>query len=123
MNENQIATLALDVAFDIHRNLGPGLLESAYQKIMIHELKNKGLDVKYELYLPVKYKDIHIDLAYRMDLVLNDKVVLELKTVEAIRDVHRAQILTYLRLGGYNLGLIINFHTALLKNGIKRFVI
>ncbi len=122
MNENQLATIALDVAFDIHRNLGPGLLESAYQKIMLHELKNKGLNVKSELYLPVKYKDVNVDLAYRLDLVLNDKVVLELKTVEAIRDVHQAQILTYLKLGGYNLGLIINFHTALLKNGIKRYI-
>jgi len=121
MNENQLATIALDVAFDIHRNLGPGLLESTYQKIMFHELREKGLDVKQELYLPVKYKDMEIDLSYRLDLVLNDKVVLELKCVEGFRDVHQSQILTYMKLGGYNLGLLINFHTSLLKNGIKRF--
>ena len=98
------------------------MLESAYQECLFFELKNLGLKVKKEVSLPIIYKDIKLDHGYRIDLLVEDKIVLELKTVEAFTDVHSAQILTYMKLGNYPLGLLINFHTKLLKNGLKRFI-
>ena len=122
MKENEIATLALDSAFEIHRALGPGLLESAYQNILYRELRRKRLHVVKEKHLPVIFKDIQLDHGYRIDLLLNNEVVIEIKTVEAFKDVHQAQVLTYLKLGGYKLGYLINFHSKLLKDGIRRFI-
>lgn len=122
MTENLIATKVLDSAFEIHTTLGPGLLESAYQQCLYHDLLNNGLKVEKELALPVKYKDLNIEQGYRIDLLVEDKVVVELKAIEAIEDRHLAQTLTYLKLGNYKLGLLINFNEKYLKTGIKRIV-
>ncbi len=123
MTENQLSNTIIGCAIEVHRNLGPRLLESAYQECLFFELKNKGLKVEKEKSLPIIYKELKLDQGYRIDLLVENKVVIELKTVESFTDVHFAQILTYLKLGNYKLGLLINFHTSLLKNGIKRFII
>ncbi|MGB5668157.1 MAG: GxxExxY protein [Maribacter sp.] len=122
MKDNDITNLIIGSAIEVHKTLGPGLLESAYQECLYYELKSKNLHVIKEVALPVVYKEVRLDHGYRIDLLVENKIVLELKTVECFTDVHYAQILTYLKLGGYDLGLLINFHTSLLKNGIKRFI-
>ena len=122
MEENKITEKIIGAAIEVHRTLGPGLLESAYQECLLYELKSLGLSVRKEVTLPIIYKEIKLNHGYRIDLLVNDKIVIELKTVESFTDVHSAQILTYLKLGEYPLGLLINFHTKLLKNGIKRFI-
>lgn len=122
MIDNELSKKIIGAAIEVHKALGPGLLESAYQECLLFELKSKGLKVEKELSLPIVYKDIKLDHGYRIDLLVENKIVIELKTVEAFTDVHFAQILTYLKLGNYPLGLLINFHTKLLKNGIKRFI-
>lgn len=119
---SEITKKIIGAAIEVHRVLGPGLLESAYQECLYFELLQQGFSVQKQLALPVVYKDIKIDHGYRIDLLVDSSVVLELKTVEAFTDVHEAQILTYLRLGNYPLGLLINFNTKLLKNGIKRYI-
>lgn len=103
--------------------LGPALLESAYQECLYYELINVGLKVDKERPMPIIYKEIKLDHGYRIDLLVENKIVIEIKTVECFTDVHTAQILIYMKLGNYNLGLIINFHVKLLKNGLKRFKI
>ena len=120
--DTKITERIIGAAIEVHKTLGPGLLESAYQECLCFELKNLGLKVKKEVSLPIIYKDIKLDHGYRIDLLVEDKKVLELKTVEAFTDVHSAQILTYMKLGNYPLGLLINFHTKLLKYGLKRFI-
>ncbi len=122
MTENEISKIIIGCAIEVHKTLGPGLLESAYQECLCYELKKKGLKIQKEKALPVIYKDIKLDQGYRIDILVENKVVIELKTVEFFTDVHSAQILTYLKLGEYKLGLLINFHVSLLKNGIKCFV-
>jgi GxxExxY protein len=122
MIENELSNIIIGKAIEVHRVLGPGLLESAYRQCLFYELGNLGLKVEMEKSLPINYKGIEIDHGYRIDLLINDLVVVELKTVETIIDVHEAQVLTYLKLGNYKLGLLINFNVKLLKNGIKRFV-
>lgn len=119
---NQLTDIIIGAAIDVHKTLGPGLLESAYQTCLCHELKNRGLKIEKEKALPIVYKDIKLDHGYRIDILVENKIVIELKTVDNFTDVHFAQILTYLKLGSYPLGLLINFHTKLLKNGLKRFV-
>lgn len=119
--ENEIATEILDVAFDIHRQLGPGLLESVYKEALYLKLQKSGLAVTKEKPLPVFYDGIRLDLGYRLDLEVDKKVIVEVKAVESIAPIHEAQILTYLKIGEYKLGLLINFNTVLLKNGIRRF--
>ena len=109
MTENEIATIVIGCAIEVHRHLGPGLLESAYQECLLYELKNKGLKVESEVPMPIIYKELSINHGYRMDILVEDKLVIELKTVECFTDVHLAQTLTYLRLGKYKLGLLINF--------------
>ncbi|MBC3845115.1 GxxExxY protein [Winogradskyella echinorum] len=109
-------------AIEVHKALGPGLLESAYQECLLYELKSIGYCVKREVSVPIVYKDIKLDHGYRIDLLVENKIVLELKTAERFTDVHTAQILTYMKLGNYPLGLLLNFNTKLLKNGIKRFI-
>ena len=120
---NEISGTIIGKAIEVHRQLGPGLLESAYQECLLYELNEAGLSVQKEVALPIVYKDIKLDHGYRIDLLVENKVVIELKTVEAFTDVHQAQILSYLKLGNYPLGLLINFHVKILKNGIRRFVI
>ena len=123
MTENEIASIIIGKAIDVHRELGPGLLESTYQECLFYELKNNNLMVAKELALPIIYKDIKLDHGYRIDLLVENKVVIEIKTVEFLNDVHTAQILTYMKLGNYKLGLLLNFNVKLLKEGIKRFIL
>jgi GxxExxY protein len=122
MSEDDISNIIIGCAIDIHRALGPGLLESAYRACLSYDLTEKGLQVVQEKPMPVIYKEIKLNQGYRMDLLVENKVVVELKRVEAINEVHVAQLLTYLKLGNYRLGLIINFQTKLLKQGIKRII-
>ena len=120
--ENELTNIIIGCAIDVHKQLGPGLLESAYKECLLYELKDFGLKVIKEKPIPIIYKDIKLDHGYRLDLLVNDKVVVELKTVDYLIDVHTAQMLTYLKLGNYNLGLIINFNVVVLKHGIKRII-
>ena len=120
--DNYLTDIIIGSAIEVHRNLGPGLLESAYQECLLFELRSKNLIVEKEKPLPIIYKDIKLDHGYRLDLLVENKVVIEIKTVECFTDVHTAQVLTYLKLGNYPLGLLFNFHTVLLKNGLKRFI-
>jgi GxxExxY protein len=119
---NYLSNKIIGFAIEVHRKLDPGLLESAYQKCLVHELRNSGLKVEVEKPMPIIYKKIKLDHGYRIDILVENTIVLELKTVDAFLDVHFAQVLTYLRLGNYKLGLLINFNVKLLKNGIKRII-
>ena len=122
MTENEISKKIIGCAIEVHKQLGPGLLESAYQECLLYELKHAGLKVRKEKPMPIVYKEVKLDHGYRIDLLVEEKVVIEIKTVEAFTDVHTAQVLTYLRLGDYKLGLLLNFHVAMLKRGIKRII-
>jgi GxxExxY protein len=122
IEENELSGIILGCAIEVHKQLGPGLLESAYQECLYFELRNKGLNVIKEKPMPIIYKEIKLDHGYRIDLLVENKVVIEIKTVESFTDVHTAQVLTYLKLGNYRLGLLLNFHVASLKNGIKRII-
>ncbi len=122
MIENEISNKIIGLAIEVHRSLGPGLLESAYRECLFYELINSGMLVEKEKPMPIVYKDVKLDHGYRMDLLVENRVVVETKTVEFFTDVHFAQVLTYFRLGNYKLGLLINFQVALLKNGIKRII-
>lgn len=122
MIENELSKKIIGCAIEVHRQLGPGLLESAYQECLYYELKQAGLKVQKEKPMPIVYKEVKLDHGYRIDLLVEEKVVIEMKTVEAFTDVHTAQVLTYLRLGKYKLGLLFNFQTTILKSGIKRVI-
>jgi GxxExxY protein len=122
MTENEIAKQISDAAFVVHTKLGPGLLESVYEVVLAHELKKRGLTGERHEPMPIVYDKIRFDEAFRSDLVANGKVIVELKSVEALLPVHAKQLLTQLRLSGLKLGLLINFGEAHLKNGIKRVV-
>jgi len=108
---------------EVHRALGPGLLESAYQACLCHELQLRGLDFVQQLDLPLTYKGVKLDCGYRIDLIVSDRIVVELKSVQDVRPVHEAQLLTYMRLTGKRVGLMINFNVAILKEGIKRRIL
>jgi len=110
-------------AIEVHRHLGPGLLESAYEECLCWELKQAGLAVRRQVSLPVVYKEVKLDVGYRLDLVVEDRLVIELKTVERLLPIHEAQLLTYLKLSGLKTGLLLNFNAAVLKDGIKRLVL
>ena len=120
--ENSVAKIIVDVAYQIHKKLGPGLLESAYQTIMVDELKKRGLSVKSEVLMPIVYDDVVIENGYRADIIVEDLVIIELKSIEKIAYVHKKQLLTYLKLSNYKLGLLINFGAPLIKYGIRRVV-
>ncbi|MCE2504730.1 MAG: GxxExxY protein [Chlorobi bacterium] len=122
MTENEIARVVVDACFRIHSTLGPGLLESVYEKILSYELADIGLYVEQQVSLPVVWKGITVAPAFRADLVVERKVLLELKSVDAIAPVHYKQLLTYLKVADKRLGLLINFGELLIKNGIKRIV-
>ena len=122
MNENDIAYQVIGAALEVHKSLGPGLLESAYQECLAFKLKELGFSIEKEKPMPLVFEEVKLECGYRIDLLVNSKVVIEVKSVEALNDVHMAQILTYLKLGDYKLGLLINFNVALLKNGIKRVI-
>ena len=119
---NKITEGIIGAAIEVHRNLGPGLLESAYQAALAYELNLRGYKVEQQKPLPMQYKEIKLDAGYRLDFLINDKVVLEIKSSDKIVPIHNAQILSYLRLSGCKVGLLINFNVTLLKNGIKRFI-
>jgi GxxExxY protein len=119
---NETARLVVDAALKVHRYLGPGLLESAYRVCLVHELHRRGAKVQEEVPLPVSFEGIQLDAGYRMDLVVNDCVVVEIKAVEALIGLHNAQLLSYLKLSGKRLGLLINFHSVLLKDGLRRLI-
>ena len=119
---DQITRRIIGAAIEVHRHLGPGLLESAYEICLCHELRDRGLRVEQQKPLPVLYKDVQLDCGYRMDLVVEDAVVVEIKAIEQLMPIHDAQLLSYLRLSGKSVGLLINFHVRLLKNGMKRIV-
>ncbi len=122
MKENDVSRLVIGAAIDVHRAMGPGLLESVYQECLKHELGIRNITYESEVQVKAEYKGLKFDCAYRMDLVVSDSVVLELKVVEHLLPVHEAQLLSYLRLTGKKLGLLINFNTPILKSGIKRVV-
>ena len=122
MHENQIAEGAIEAAFKVHRWFGPGLLESAYEVCLVHELANMGFAVETQVALPVVYRGVQLDAGYRLDIWLDRKVVIEVKAVEELHPVHTAQMITYLKLTENRLGLLINFRSALLKDGIRRIV-
>ena len=122
MKENELSNIILGCAIKVHKNLGAGLLESAYQECLYYELTKAGLKVEKELSCPVIYKEIKLEYGYRIDLLVENLVVIELKAVEKLNLNHKAQLLTYLKLGKYKLGLLINFNESILKNGIKRIV-
>jgi GxxExxY protein len=122
MDENALSNKIIGSAIEVHKILGPGLLESAYQECLNYELAENGFYVLKEKVLPVVYKDIKLEHGYRVDLLVNEKVVVELKSVEEIIDLHIAQVLTYMKLGDYKLGLILNFNETTLRKGIKRLI-
>ena len=122
MTENEISKEIVDVAFKIHTTYGPGLLESVYETILTYELKKRGLQVLRQQGIPVIHESIRMDLGFRADLIVGNKVVVEIKSIETIAPVHKKQLLTYLRLTDKRLGLLINFNVELIKNGITRVV-
>lgn len=122
MNENEIGRVVVDVAIAVHRELGPGLLESVYEAVLADELTARGLTVGRQVVVPICYKGKSIEGGYRADLMLNDLVVLELKSIEGLRDVHKKQLLTYLKLSGKRLGFLLNFGEAVMKKGLVRIV-
>lgn len=123
MLESELTTIIIGCAIEVHKQLGPGLLESAYKECLAYELIQLGLKVEREKPMPIVYKDIKLDHGYRIDLLVENRIVVEIKTVESFTDVHTAQVLTYLKLGNYKLGLLLNFQVSVLKNGIKRLVL
>lgn len=122
MNENEISNKIIGLGINIHQSLGPGLLESAYKECLYYRLQREGIFVEKEKPMPLVYEEVKLECGYRIDLLLNRMVVVEIKSVEALNEVHFAQTLTYMKLGGYKLGLLINFNVSLLKDGIKRIV-
>ena len=122
MTENEIASIVFQSALKVHKRLGPGLLESAYEECMFYELKKTNLKVEKQKALPLIYDEVRLDIGYRLDLIIEDKFIVEIKAVESLNDIHLAQILTYLRLSDCKLGMLINFNVTLLKNGVKRVI-
>jgi GxxExxY protein len=120
--ENELATIIVDCCFKIHTSLGPGLLESVYEETLAYELITRGVSFKRQHGIGVTYENIKMDLGFRADLIVEDKVIIEIKSVEAIAPVHHKQLLTYLRLTGIKLGLLVNFNEVLIKKGIQRIV-
>ncbi len=122
MTENQIANKIIGCAIEVHKGLGPGLLESVYQECLFYKLKKEGLYVEKQKPMPLSFEDVNLEVGYRIDILVEHKIVIELKSVEALNDIHLAQTLTYLKLGDFKLGLLINFNVVLLKHGIRRVI-
>ena len=123
MIENKITEKIIGCAIEVHKQLGPGLLESAYEECLYYELKNMGLKVKKQLALPLVYKEIKLDAGYRIDLLVENRVIVEIKSVDAIADIHKAQLMTYMKLANLKIGLLMNFNVTRLKDGIVRWII
>ena len=122
MTENELSKIIVDVSYRIHTKLGPGLLESVYEAILYHELIKMGLKVERQKLIPVIWDDVYLDIGFRSDLIIENKVIVEIKSVEKLSNAHLKQLLTYIKITGLKLGLLINFNEALIKNGIKRVV-
>jgi GxxExxY protein len=122
MNENEIEKIIVDAAVAVHKELGPGLLETVYEIILAYELERRGLSVKRQVSIPIEYHDIKFDEGFRADILVENKVIIELKSVESVNKAHKKQVLTYLRLTGYKLGYLLNFGEALMKDGISRII-
>jgi len=122
MIENEIGKNIVDIAVQIHRETGPGLLETVYEIIMVHQLRQRGLQVERQVAIPIEYRGIRFDEGFRADLIVENKVIVELKCVEKLNNAHKKQLLTYLRLTGMHLGYLLNFSESLMKNGINRTV-
>jgi GxxExxY protein len=123
MEINEITRLILEAAYKVHSALGPGLLESSYQACLVYEIRKRGLHVETEVALPLVYEEIKLDCGYRIDILVERQVVIELKVVEALNDVHLAQILTYVKFANKRIGLLINFNVKSLKDGIRRVIL
>ena len=122
MSENDIAKIVFESALKVHQILGPGLLESAYEECLYYELKKSNLKIEKQKALPLIYEEVKMDVGYRIDVLIEDKFIVEIKSVEALNDVHLAQLLTYLKLANCKLGLLVNFNVKLLKNGVRRVI-
>ena len=122
MTENEISKIVFESALKVHKVLGPGLLESAYEECLFYELKKYDLKVEKQKALPLIYEEVKLDVGYRIDIIIEEKFIVEVKSVEALTDVHLAQLLTYLRLSDCRLGLLINFNVKLLKEGVRRVI-
>ena len=122
MRENELSHIVIGSASDVHNTLGAGLLESAYQECLYYKLRKEGFKVEKEKAMPLVFEEVKLDCGYRIDLLVEDKLVIEIKSVDELNDIHLAQTLTYLKLGNFKLGLLINFNVTLLKHGIKRVV-
>ena len=122
MTENELSRIVFDCALKVHQSLGPGLLGSAYEECLYYELRKTGLNVEKQKPLPLIYEEVKLDVGYRIDIIVENKLIIEIKSVEALNDVHFAQLLTYLKLTNCKLGLLINFNVSLIKNGVKRVV-
>jgi GxxExxY protein len=122
MDENELTSIIIGSAIEIHTKLGPGLLESAYKECLYYKIRKAGIAVSKEKAMPLVFEDVKLDCGYRIDLLVNEKVVIEVKSVEVLNDVHIAQTLTYMKLGGFKVGLLINFNVTKLKYGIRRLV-
>ncbi len=122
MTENELSNKVIGLAMEVHTALGPGLLESAYKECLYYKIANSGLFVEKEKPMPLIFEEVKLEIGYRLDLLVEQKLVIEIKSVEALNDVHLAQTLTYMKLGNYKLGLLLNFNVARLKEGIKRVV-
>ena len=123
MELNKVTSEIIGAAIDVHRVLGPGLLESAYEACLAYELAHRGLNVEQQKPLPVVYKEVYLDAGYRLDLLVNGSVIVELKAVDSLTSLHKAQLMSYLKLSGLKLGLLINFNVQVLRNGIQRVII
>jgi len=121
-DENELSKVILDAAFRVHSALGPGLLESAYEACLAYELRNEGLEVLTQVPLPLVYREVRLDIGYRLDMVVEDLVVVEIKAIDSLTAIHQAQVISYLKLIGKKLGILINFNTLHLRDGIKRVV-
>ena len=122
MSENELSRIVFSCALKVHQNLGPGLLESAYEECLFYELKKVGLEIEKQKALPLIYEEVKLDIGYRLDIIVENKLILEIKSVDTLNEVHFAQLLTYLKLTNCKLGLLINFNVVLIKNGIRRIV-
>jgi GxxExxY protein len=123
MTEDELSNIVIGLAIKVHKNLGPGLLESSYKECLFYEINKAGIQVEKEKPMPLIYEEVKLDIGYRLDIIVENKLIIEIKSVEALNDVHLAQTLTYLKLSNCKLGLLINFNVKLLKDGIKRVIL
>ena len=123
MEFDNLSNRVIGCAIEVHRHLGPGLLESAYEQCLAHELNRNGINFQLQCPQPVQYKDIRLDCGYRVDIPVENELIVELKSVDEMKGIHQAQLLTYMKLSGVKIGLLINFNVTILKDGIKRFVL